>query len=159
MFFVKKQQKQLYKNPSNPTGWGGKLMLRPPTFFLKKRTTKSQRDGVVGETCWFPYGFDMMKKIAIFPDGYRKNKDATVSERALKHVNHLASIHKENPEIVCALLFLIQRNDVDSFKPSSLDMIYHKALYEARDAGVKIIPVCVEWIDNKCHFLKLVKLL
>jgi DNA-binding sugar fermentation-stimulating protein len=104
-------------------------------------------------------GYDMTKKIAIFPDGYRKKKDATVSERALKHVNHLASIHKENPEIVCALLFLIQRNDVDSFKPSSLDMIYHKALYEARDAGVKIIPVCVEWIDNKCYFLKIVKLL
>ena len=104
-------------------------------------------------------GYDMMKKIAIFPDGYRKNKDATVSERALKHVNHLASIHKESPEIVCALLFLIQRNDVDSFKPSSLDIIYHKALYEAYESGVKIIPVCVEWIDNKCHFLKIVDLL
>lgn len=103
--------------------------------------------------------YDLSKKIGIFPDGYRKNKEATVSERALKHVNHLASIHKENPEIVCALLFLIQRNDVDSFKPSSLDMIYHNALYEARDSGVKIIPVCVEWIDNKCHFLKIVRLL
>jgi DNA-binding sugar fermentation-stimulating protein len=104
-------------------------------------------------------GYDMMKKIAIFPDGYRKNKDAPVSERALKHVNHLASIHKENPEIICALLFLIQRNDVVSFKPSSLDMIYHNALYEARDSGVKIIPICVEWIDNKCYFLKTVELL
>jgi DNA-binding sugar fermentation-stimulating protein len=103
-------------------------------------------------------GFDMMKKIAIFPDGYRKNKEATVSERALKHVNHLASIHKENPEIVCALLFLIQRNDVDSFKPSSLDMIYHNALYEAHKSGVKVIPVCVEWIDNKCHFFKIVRM-
>ena len=103
-------------------------------------------------------GYDMTKKIAIFPDGYRKNKDATVSERALKHVNHLASIHKENEEIVCALLFLIQRNDVDSFKPSSLDMIYHKALYEAYESGVKVIPVCVEWIDNKCYFLKIVEL-
>ena len=103
-------------------------------------------------------GYDTTKKIAIFPDGYRKNKDTTVSERALKHVNHLASIHKENPEIICALLFLIQRNDVDSFKPSSLDIIYHNALYEAHNSGVKIIPVCVEWIDNKCYFLKIVEL-
>ena len=31
-------------------------------------------------------------KISYFPDGYRKNKGAVVSERALKHINELAEI-------------------------------------------------------------------
>ena len=103
--------------------------------------------------------YDLTKKIAIFPDGYRKNKDETVSERALKHVNHLASIHKENSDIICVLLFLIQRNDVISFKPSSLDKIYEKALYDAHESGVIILPICVEWSGNECFFLKKVDLL
>jgi len=103
--------------------------------------------------------YDLSKKIAILPDGYRKNKDEPVSVRALKHVNHLASIHKEDPNIICALLFLIQRNDVVSFKPSSLDKIYEKAVYDAYESGVKILPICVEWIDNKCYFLKKINLL
>jgi DNA-binding sugar fermentation-stimulating protein len=103
-------------------------------------------------------GYDASKKIAIFPDGYRKNKSEPVSERALKHVQHLTRIHTENPARICALLFLIQRNDVDSFKPSSLDKIYHTAVKEAFEAGVKIIPICVEWRDNECYYLKTVKL-
>jgi DNA-binding sugar fermentation-stimulating protein len=103
--------------------------------------------------------YDFSKKIAIFPDGYRKNKNEPVSERALKHINHLSSIHKENTDIICVLLFLIQRNDVVSFKPSSLDQIYLKAVYDAFETGVKILPICVEWIDNKCYFLKKVDLL
>ena len=51
--------------------------------------------------------YDLSKKIAIFPDGYRKNKSEPISARALKHVNHLASIRREDPNIICALLYLI----------------------------------------------------
>jgi DNA-binding sugar fermentation-stimulating protein len=103
-------------------------------------------------------GYDRSKKIAIFPDGYRKNKSEPVSERALKHVQHLTRIHKENPDTICALVFLIQRNDVDSFKPSSLDKIYYDAVKEAYEYGVKILPICVEWNYNVCVYLKSVKL-
>ena len=103
--------------------------------------------------------YDMTKKIAIFPDGYRKNKDEPISVRALKHVNHLTSIHKENPDIICALVFLIQRTDVVSFKPSSLDPIYQKAVYSALENGVKILPICVKWINNNCYFVKKIDLL
>jgi DNA-binding sugar fermentation-stimulating protein len=103
--------------------------------------------------------YDINKKIAIFPDGYRKNKDEPVSPRALKHVNHLSKIHQENPDIICALVFLIQRNDVEYFKPSSLDPIYHKAVYDAVDAGVHVLPICVTWIGSECKFLKNIVLL
>jgi DNA-binding sugar fermentation-stimulating protein len=95
--------------------------------------------------------YDMKKKIAIFPDGYRRKKSEPVSERALKHVNHLRRIKEAHPEVECALIFLIQRTDVVAFKPSSLDPIYQKALYQARDAGVEIIPFCVEWCGSECY--------
>lgn len=103
--------------------------------------------------------YDVNKKIAIFPDGYRKNKAEPVSPRALKHVNHLSKIHKENPDVLCALVFLIQRTDVVSFKPSSLDPIYHKAVYDAVDSGVMVLPYCVSWEGSNCSFLKKVELL
>jgi DNA-binding sugar fermentation-stimulating protein len=103
--------------------------------------------------------YDYSKKIAIFPDGYRKNKDEPVSERALKHVNHLKKIHSDNPDTLCALVFLIQRDDVHSFKPSNLDKIYHTAVYEALEAGVMIIPICVSWSGSSCYHLKRVPLL
>jgi DNA-binding sugar fermentation-stimulating protein len=103
--------------------------------------------------------YDFNKKIAIFPDGYRKNKAEPVSPRALKHVNHLAKIHKENPDVLCALVFLIQRTDVVSFKPSSLDPIYEKAIYDAVEDGVLVLPYCVSWEGSNCSFLKTVELL
>lgn len=103
--------------------------------------------------------YDQNQKIAIFPDGYRKNQAEPVSERALKHVNHLASIHKNDPNTICALVFLIQRTDVTAFKPSVIDPIYQEAVYSAHASGVKILPICVEWRDNECHYLKSVPLL
>ncbi len=103
--------------------------------------------------------YDFSKKIAIFPDGYRKSKSEPVSERALKHVNHLREIHTTHPEIECVLIFLIQRSDVDAFKPSSLDPIYQKAVYDAMESGVHVLPLCVEWKGNECFFLKRVKVL
>ena len=103
--------------------------------------------------------YDLSKKIAIFPDGYRKKKSEPVSERALKHVNHLREIKEKSPNVVCALIFLIQRSDVVAFKPSSLDPIYQKAVYEARDAKVEIVPICVEWRGSECYYLKTVDMI
>jgi DNA-binding sugar fermentation-stimulating protein len=104
-------------------------------------------------------GYDFTKKIGIFPDGYRKNKDEPVSPRALKHVNHLKAIHLENPDVICALVFLIQRSDVEYFKPSSLDPIYQKAVYDAVESGVLVLPLCVVWNNNECSFVKKLTLL
>jgi DNA-binding sugar fermentation-stimulating protein len=102
---------------------------------------------------------DKSQKVAYFPDGYRKNKNEPISERAVKHVTHLTSIHRQNPNTICSLIFLMQRDDVVSFKPSSMDPIYEKALYDAMEAGVKILPICVTWKDNNCYYLKKVGLL
>lgn len=92
------------------------------------------------------------KKISYFPDGYRKTRDATVSERALKHVTELTKIKLENHNIRCILLFVIQRTDVKYFQPSRLDPIYLEAVQEAWNIGVEIKCLQVKWDKNVCYY-------
>ena len=84
------------------------------------------------------------EKISYFPDGYRKKKDALVSERALKHINELAEItqSKITRPIIC---FVVQRTDVSSFQASLLDPIYKAAFNEAIKEGVEVIVLVVSW--------------
>lgn len=98
-------------------------------------------------------------KIAYFPDGYRKNVKDTVSPRALKHIQELEEIKKNNEDMRTILLFVIQRNDIIGFQPSIIDQKYRQAVISAYKNGVEIIPVSVYWQDNKCYFNKQVKLM
>ena len=84
------------------------------------------------------------QKISYFPDGYRKKKDALVSERALKHINELAEItqSKITRPIIC---FVVQRTDVSSFQASLLDPIYKAAFNDAIKQGVEVIVLVVLW--------------
>lgn len=93
--------------------------------------------------------------IAYFPDGYRKNKKQTVSERALKHITELNGIKDKYPEIRCVLLFVIQRNDVKEFQIFKQDPIYHEAVKNAWLAGVEIKTLQVQWDCNgTCKYIK-----
>ena len=87
------------------------------------------------------------QKISYFPDGYRKKKDALVSERALKHINELAEITQSQiiRPIIC---FVVQRTDVSSFQASLLDPIYKAAFNEAIKQGVEVIVLVVSWNAN-----------
>ncbi len=87
------------------------------------------------------------EKISYFPDGYRKNKGAVVSERALKHINELAEIthSKIIRPIIC---FVIQRTDINTFQASLLDPIYRNAYLKAKEMGVEIFTLIVEWNSN-----------
>ena len=92
------------------------------------------------------------EKIAYFPDGYRKNKKVTVSERALKHVKELMQIKMTEPSIRCILLFVVQRTDVKWFQPSRLDSIYLEAVREAWQNGVEIKCLQVKWDKGVCSY-------
>ena len=92
------------------------------------------------------------EKIAYFPDGYRKNKKVTVSERALKHVQELMKIKMEQPMVRCVLLFVVQRTDVKWFQPSRLDNIYLEAVREAWQNGVEIKCLQVKWEKGVCKY-------
>ncbi len=90
-------------------------------------------------------GREFSSKVAYFPDGYRKKSNDPISPRALKHVQELTWIKKEDPRIRCILCFVIQRHDVNRFAPSVIDPIYREAIRVAMDAGVEIIPLVIKW--------------
>ena len=95
-------------------------------------------------------GRDFSSKVAYFPDGYRKKSTDPISPRALKHVQELTWIKKQDPRIRCILCFVIQRHDVNRFSPSVIDPIYREAIRVAMDAGVEIIPLVIKW-ERSCE--------
>lgn len=88
--------------------------------------------------------------IAYFPDGYRKKKTDTISERAVKHITELMNIKQMYNEIRCILLFVIQREDAHAFQPSRDDGIYLNALRKAWLEGVEIKTLQVKWDNLGC---------
>jgi DNA-binding sugar fermentation-stimulating protein len=84
-------------------------------------------------------------KVAYFPDGYRKKKTDTVSPRALKHIQELTIICKQETKTRCIMCYVIQRNDVNRFTASIIDEQYRQAVKDAMKAGVEIITMVVEW--------------
>lgn len=81
---------------------------------------------------------------AYFPDGYRKHKTDTVSERALKHVRELQRVLElQNKRTI--LCFVVQRDDVDAFETSPSDPQYRDAVREAHKNGVEVIVLHVKW--------------
>jgi DNA-binding sugar fermentation-stimulating protein len=87
------------------------------------------------------------RKAAYFPDGYRKNKEDTVSPRALKHIQELTYL-KQNYEVRSIICFVIQRSDVNRFEPAAVDKIYSDAFKEALDNGVEVITLVIDWVKN-----------
>ena len=94
---------------------------------------------------------DDYKKAAIFPDGFRKNKNVPISERAIKHLNELADCI--NDDYDASIYFVVQRNDCNYFKPSKKDKFYYEAIKKAEENGVNIKAVSVVWnADGSCYF-------
>lgn len=94
------------------------------------------------------------KKIAYFPDGYRKNNTDLVSPRALKHVQELQEL-AETTDKRCILCFMIQRGDATSFQPSNIDPLYKLAVQTAWKNGVEIKTVQVKWDEQGvCTFVR-----
>jgi DNA-binding sugar fermentation-stimulating protein len=90
---------------------------------------------------------DINSKVAYFPDGYRKKSTDAVSPRALKHINELTLIKKESVTR-CIMCYVIQRDDVQCFQPSIIDIKYREAFKNAIDNGVEIITLVVSWNKN-----------
>lgn len=91
-------------------------------------------------------------KIAIFPDGYRKKKNDTVSERAVKHLRELSKL-KQETKCDTYMVYVVQRSDAIGFSPAFTDTQYTKAFNQAMDAGVKMIAIKIKWKLNKAFFV------
>lgn len=94
------------------------------------------------------------KKIAYFPDGYRKRKSAPVSPRATKHIQELTKLKRKHTHWRCIMLFVVQREDVCAFQPSVLDPIYRKEVQKAHLAGVEILCLQVRWAEGRAYFYR-----
>lgn len=93
-------------------------------------------------------------KVAYFPDGYRKKLTDTVSPRALKHISELALI-KSMSKVRCIMCYVIQRTDVNRFQPSVIDPEYRNAFIEAKNVGVEIITMVVQWTKKgEAYFIR-----
>ena len=94
------------------------------------------------------------KKVAYFPDGYRKKSTDPVSPRALKHIKELTLIKNES-KTRCIMCYVIQRTDVNRFQPSVIDPVYRDAVKEAINAGVEIFTMVVKWTkDGNAYFVR-----
>jgi DNA-binding sugar fermentation-stimulating protein len=99
-------------------------------------------------------GRDPSTKVAYFPEGYRKKAGDTVSPRALKHIRELTWIKRETT-VRTIMCYVIQRTDVNRFQPSVNDPEYRAAFYEAREAGVEVITLVVQWTrDGAAYFVR-----
>jgi sugar fermentation stimulation protein A len=94
-------------------------------------------------------------RVAYFPDGYRRKKSDPVSVRALKHVRELIAIRTKT-RTRCIMCYVVQRADVDRFKPADADPEYQEAYADAVAHGVEIVVMIVGWsARGVATFLKL----
>ena len=97
---------------------------------------------------------------ATFPDGYKTSNQMCISDRAFKHIDDLIKLKNEGYR--ACLVFIIQRDDPEYFKPNyKRDKIYAEKLKEAYDIGVEIYAYKFKWsIRNNiatCKFQKKIK--
>lgn len=85
-------------------------------------------------------------KVAIFPDGYIKpsKEPKPQSERANKHILELTHI-KQHSNKRCIMIYVIQRCDASSFVISDLDLIYKQNVNIAKQNGVELYFIQMEW--------------
>ena len=89
---------------------------------------------------------------AIFPVGYIKPKQNTVSERANKHLSELITLVNENKSSL--LVFVVQRGDCDKFAPNiQKDPIFSNLLTSALQSGV-IVKIVYTYVTLDGIYLR-----
>ena len=88
------------------------------------------------------------KKKALFPD--------SVSERGQKHLRELTELKKQG--IRAAMLYIVQREDVNSFSPAKdIDPEYARLLKEAYDEGVEVLAYQCSLNEDEIKIQKPIK--
>jgi DNA-binding sugar fermentation-stimulating protein len=93
---------------------------------------------------------------AIFPEGYRKSLNDTVSPRAVKHAETLTELMSHSDTLACYLVFIVPRNDCcDGLELNHLDPIYCRAVMNAIKAGVQVRVFGLNFqVDGSIDFMK-----
>ena len=95
------------------------------------------------------------RRAAIFPHG-STNAVGVVSDRAIKHIHELTSLHgtfdESGRKIQSAILFIINRGDVEYFRPChEADMLFAQILHRAKNKGVKLIAKKLHWNEEVAY--------
>ena len=76
---------------------------------------------------------------AVFPEGFRKSKNDTISPRAVKHAETLGELMSNEDTEACYLVFIVPRNDCeDGLELNASDPTYCNAVKGAIACGVKV---------------------
>lgn len=75
---------------------------------------------------------------AIFPEGFRKSKADTISPRAVKHAQLLATLAALPDTEAAYLLYTVPRSDCTSLELNPADLIYCEAVSTAMSQGVQV---------------------
>lgn len=75
---------------------------------------------------------------AIFPEGFRKSKADTISPRAVKHAQLLATLAALPDTEAAYLLYTVPRSDCTSLELNPADPIYCEAVSTAMSQGVQV---------------------
>ena len=70
---------------------------------------------------------------SFFPEGYRKSKTHTVSERANKHVYEMSTLGAKGH-----IVFIVLRDDTTEFKVNENDKQFCEVIHNARENGVHV---------------------
>lgn len=125
-----------------------------PCFSILKREVKygDSRFDLYGETENQKWFFEV-KNVTLKEGRFAQFPDA-VTTRGQKHLNTLIKAKAEGYH--AAMLYIIQRTDVDVFAPAwSIDPAYAKELIRAFDTGVKLFAVQVNVTPESIEPLRL----
>lgn len=86
-------------------------------------------------------------KTSYFPEADNK----TITPTTIKRINELAMIAKESL-VRCILGYVIERTDINKFEISKHHPEYYKAVVNAVNSGVYIMPVVVSWTPEGVSF-------
>ena len=103
----------------------------------ERKTGDSRVDFYLEGHATLPPCYIEVKNVTLKLDGIAQFPDS-VSERGQKHLKELLKLKKEGNR--CAMLFVVQREDVSHFAPAaSLDPVYADLLRQAHEGGVEIL--------------------
>lgn len=99
---------------------------------------------------------DRLTRRAVFPEGYRKTKDDTISPRAVKHAETLAELMMEDDTEACYLVFIVPRDDCqEGLELNEADPTYCAAVKTAMAVGVQVKVFGLDFhLDGSIHFNK-----
>lgn len=93
-------------------------------------------------------------RAAIFPHGKGKAKTRVVSERAIRQIHNFTQmLVRQDPNIRCAFLFVVNRSDCELFRPChEACELFAQMLQHGQEQGVMVVAQEIVW-EQGCAYM------